>query len=300
MTFRSKDDYPLPTGRRLISDETAHSRGDRNRRRAVRRAVLRDTIDAFARAAPGHYQQIADRNLAEWSNMAESSPSSVTVLVEAQDWGDLAGSLTKRLGVTFAVLNMANAYVPGGAYVEGAPAQEENMFRRTDCHFFIDNEVYDSTADRYRPHMTELLQAENGRVFLDTESPRVCIRGAEDARLDELGYRWLDDGEIFAYYELRSAAVDLRDGSNFDGQEMRRRVVAQLSTLRSAGIRHAVLSAFGCGAFGNPPEEVAAIYRDEIGRMSDAFSVIAFAIQYAGYGSPDNFAAFESIFSARF
>ena len=45
--------------------------------------------------------------------------------------------LTKVYGETFAVLNMANAYFPGGGYDEGMPAQEENMFRRTDCHFAV-------------------------------------------------------------------------------------------------------------------------------------------------------------------
>lgn len=45
--------------------------------------------------------------------------------------------VTKEHGKVFAVLNMANAYVAGGGYVEGMPAQEENMFRRTDCHYFV-------------------------------------------------------------------------------------------------------------------------------------------------------------------
>ena len=42
--------------------------------------------------------------------------------------------LTRRYGTLFASLNMANAYGPGGGYTHGMVAQEENMFRRTDCH----------------------------------------------------------------------------------------------------------------------------------------------------------------------
>lgn len=295
---------PLPAerecrgvGRQLVTDEIAHSRGDRNRLRAVRRAVLKETIDAFARASPHYYHQIASRNVVEWSRTAETSPQSARVLVLPQDWGDATAHVTQRYGVTFAVLNMANSYVPGGAYVNGAPAQEENMFRRTDCHFSIGTDVYDAETDRYRPSVTELLQAQHGRVFLDTKSPRVCIRGPELPREDNLGYRWLKDHEILPFYELRAAAVDLRDGIEFDSQEMQRRIAAQFVTLREAQVRHVVLSAFGCGAFGNPAEDVAAIYHDEIRRVRDDFSVIAFAIHHAGYGTPDNFSVFERILS---
>jgi hypothetical protein len=63
----------------------------------------------------------------------------------------------------------------GGAYVEGATAQEENMLRRTDCHFRIDADEYDVTTDRYLPEMTRLLSAHDGMVYLDKDRPRVCI-----------------------------------------------------------------------------------------------------------------------------
>jgi len=92
---------------------------------------------------------------------------------------------------------MANAYVPGGAYVEGAVAQEENIFRRTDCHFHIGPHEYDAKNDRYTSAMTELISAEHGVVYLDLEEPRVCIRGAEDRSSADLGYRWLGDDEVF-------------------------------------------------------------------------------------------------------
>jgi uncharacterized protein (TIGR02452 family) len=86
----------------------------------------------------------------------------------------------------------------------------------------------------------------------------------------------------------------MRGGGRFDAGEARRRIACQLDTLRTAGVRHAVLSAFGCGAFENPADVVAAIYRDEIDSRSGEFSLIAFAIFAPGYG-PDNYAAFASV-----
>ena len=63
--------------------------------------------------------------------------------------------------------------------------------------------------------MTSLLSAENGRVYLDSQHPRVCIRGPEDRSRSDLGYAWLPDEDVFPFYELRSAAQDLRNGSDF-------------------------------------------------------------------------------------
>jgi len=192
---------------------------------------------------------------------------------------------------------MANAYVPGGAYVEGAVAQEENMFRRTDCHFRIREDEHDSDSDRYRLEMTRLLSAQDGLVYLDEQHPRVCIRGAEDRSRADLGYAWLPEDQVFPFLELRAAAQDLRDGSDFDPHDTRRRVSAQLHTLREHGIRHVVLGAFGCGAFRSPADRVARAYREEIAKRMTDFSVIAFAVFSAGYG-PNNYMPFAEAFRA--
>ena len=99
-----------------------------------------------------------------------------------------------------------------------------------------------------------------------------------------LGYPWLHEAAIFPYYELRASAQDLRDGSEFDKSIARARITAQLDTLIKHGLRHAVLGAFGCGAFLNPAEVVARLYREEIQQRSRSFDVLAFAIYSAGYG----------------
>lgn len=258
---------------------------------ARRRAVLRETVDSFE-ADGSSLRATALANLERWRRAATAG-GEPGLLVSAGDWGDVTGALTRRWGTLFAVLNMANAHVPGGAYVAGTAAQEENLFRRTDCHFSILDEHLSSDR-RYSIEMTALLSARNGSVYLDTDHPRTCIRGAEDRRRTDLGYRWLTDDEIFPFIELRAAAQDLRGGGGFDEVEARRRIAAQLDTLIGAGVRHAVLSAFGCGAFANPPDRVAAIYRDELGERLGHFDCVAFAIFHPGYG-PDNHPIFERI-----
>jgi hypothetical protein len=179
-------------GRRLCSEEEAMYRGFGSPDCARRRHVLRETIAAFNEAdPPDRYHRLAQMNLNRWRSRSSVSASTLSVEVHPGDWGEVTRSLTVAHGRCFAVLNMANAYVPGGAYVEGAVAQEENMFRRTDCHFRVGDHEYDRALDRYHPDMTELLSAQGGRVYLDAQRPRVCIRGPENGRgrtSDIIGY----------------------------------------------------------------------------------------------------------------
>jgi hypothetical protein len=283
-------------GRRLCSDEEAAERGFGSADAARRRAVLRETLAAFDRAdPPNRHHRLAQTNRDRWRAEAAAAPESLRVDVFPGDWGVVAQSVTKTYGACSAVLNMANAWVPGGAYVEGAVAQEENMYRRTDCHFQIGDDEYDATTDRYRPEVTRLLSARDGVVHLDTRAPRVCIRGPEDRARPDLGYAWLAEDEVFPFFELRASAQDLRDGSSFDPNEARRRIAAQLDTARQRGVRHLVLGAFGCGAFRNPADRVARIYREEIEARRPDFTVIAFAIFAPGYG-PDNYTPFAEVF----
>jgi len=286
-------------GRTLCSDEEAIARGFAGREAARRREVLRETLAAFEQAdPPDHHHRLAARNLDRWRVQRDVASVRPAVEIHAGDWGEVTRSLTREHGECFAVLNMANAFVPGGGYVEGAVAQEENMFRRTDCHFRVGEEEYDARLDGYRPAMTRLLSARYGAVYLDVDRPRVCLRGAEDRARADLGYRWLPDDEVFPFFELRASAQDLRDGSDFDPDDARRRIAAQLSTLQAHRIRHVVLGAFGCGAFRNPADRVARIYAEEIAARAADFSVVAFAIYGAGYG-PDNYGPFAEVFPSR-
>ncbi len=146
-------------------------------------------------------------------------------------------------------------------------------------------------SQRYHRAESDLINAKHDRVYLDVERPRVCIKGPEVAGAPGAGYEPLARDDLFLFYELRAAAVDLRPsraegpyaGSRpFDRAQMAKRIEAQLATLEQKGVQHAVLSAFGCGAFLNPAHEVAQLYREAILRRRDAFELIAFAIYDPG------------------
>ena len=128
-------------GRRLLSDAEviAANAGFFGDPASVRRrAVLRETIAAFESQIHLIATIVSQPPTSRAGGQSDEHLSILQVQVHADDWGEVTRHMTARYGICFAVLNMANAYVPGGAYVEGAIAQEENMFRRTDCHFHID------------------------------------------------------------------------------------------------------------------------------------------------------------------
>jgi len=236
-----------------------------------------ETLYAFATKATGYHHRIVFQNLERFQDMQIQRIVDGTRIVACGvyepinlDWGECTQILTKLHGREFAVLNFANAFVPGGGYVEGCSAQEENIFRRTDLHFSLDRSQTNSSGSQYTKQMSMLINAEGPkpRVYMDFANNKhnVVIRGPESD-----GYKFLSKNEIFPFVELRAAAWDLRGVYNVDIsifiQDCRRRIRAQLLTLRDNRVRCVVLGAFGCGAFQNPPSVVAEIYVEEISLM---------------------------------
>lgn len=266
--------------------------------RLLRQFIAIETLRVLAEDANMEQKRsIAFRNLERWRRNSTLQLSRLKVEIASEDWGVVALRMTKRYGVCFAVLNMANSVYPGGGYIQGCSAQEENMFRRTDCHFTLQDSIVESETGKYREEFTDLLNATTGRVYIDTIQPRICVRGPERPHSPTLGYDWLPNDEIFPFYELRASAQDCRGESIFNPDEARKRIEAQLDTLIENRIRYVVLSAFGCGAFLNPASEVASIYYKAISKREESFDLIVFAIHYAGYG-PDNFTPFMNAFKS--
>ncbi len=288
----------------IRSDRTLLAINAYDSARTQRQQVLHETLDYLRE----HFQDVhqhAQNNLKRWQTARKikglPKPQGQVEMIEG-DWGEVTLNLTQNYGQTFAVLNMANAYVAGGAYQRGTAAQEENMFRRTDCHLALHEEellsvkVSGPGEPRYKDEMTDILNAKYGRVSLDVEQARVCVRGSETQGQPGAGYSWLDQENIFPFYELKAAAVDLRYGrAIFDPSECKRRFNALLDTIKDAGVEYAILGAHGCGAFANPSHEVAKCYASVLQERKQEFALIAFAIYHAGYG-PNNYQIFKEVF----
>jgi hypothetical protein len=274
-------------------------------KRIIRQWVLKDTLTKLENKGNNYYS-IALANIKNWESKRTQSEYSIQdnddckIFVEDGDWGEIALKYTKRYSVIFACLNMANALTFGGGYIDGMAAQEENMFRRTDCHFSIEQtQIPDGM---YSSQMTELVNGETGRVYFDWRIPRVCIKGEEDYTKNNLGYADLPNQEIFPFYELRTAAIDARAKTiattdiPYDKENTRKRIISQLETLIAHDVKCVILGAFGCGAFENPPTDIAELYKQEIGKYKKYFRIIVFAIysKYDKSNSTINLTAFQN------
>lgn len=247
----------------------------------------------------------AQRNLDYHYKQASPNPLPITLFVVAEDTLNAAQELTVMYGQRFAVLNMANAFTIGGGYLKGASAQEENLFRRTTIPTeILQAHRYSKDPRRYTQAASDIIEAKTGFVYIP-DTPSVCFRSSEiHSKGNVQGYEFLADDRIFDFWELRSSAIDAkRMNLNSKGysvvNSMRLRIRSQLITLIDRQIKHVVLSAFGCGAFGNDAETVARIYAQELRLLLPHFQVVAFAIFYAGINR-ENYDMFRRVMTSFF
>jgi uncharacterized protein (TIGR02452 family) len=171
-------------------------------------------------------------------------------------------------------LNFANPEEPGGGFLRGAVAQEEAICR---C-----STLYDLLLTQ--PEMYVKV-AENDGLYTDYMS---LIRDVPIIRDDQ--YEFLEKPFLasfitcaapiaFMYQEVSSDERRL-----YNALEVRIRKIVQCAIV--GGFTNVVLGAFGCGAFGNSTENVAAMFKkvliDE--NLKSYFRKIVFAI----YTPPDS------------
>lgn len=282
-----------------------------------RKFVLWDTLESLQGPQLKTATDEAMANLRRWATAAANVTPPYLEVIDG-DWGEITQKMTEKYGQLYTVLNMAHAEHPGGGYQKGAPAQEETIMYRSSEHFYIDRAL-DVAADltNYTPAMTDLLNAKNGRVYLDVVCPRVCIKSKEEQEPDidprtgiqkrdvrfnkpvfkinrATSYQPLGDKK-FPFYAMKAAADDLRGPKPFNKASMEKKIEAQFVTAIEKGVKYIVLSAFGCGAFANRPEDVAPLYAAAIKKYHHRFNHIVFAIYSGSNIGGDNVGVFTRV-----
>jgi uncharacterized protein (TIGR02452 family) len=161
----------------------------------------------------------------------------------------LAKSPTRTPGRT-AVLNMASAMKPGGGVLNGSLAQEESLCLRSTLYASLRDSFYriPETAAVYTPDVLVFRSSDNNRLpevdsyFVDVISC-AAIKGPDVVHNEHRGVVYGEDGD-------------------YEKMLMKIRLIFQIA--KEKGVTCLVLGALGCGAYKNPPAEVAKIFKKVI------------------------------------
>lgn len=183
------------------------------------------------------------------------------------------------------VMNFANAYNPGGGFLNGSNAQEECLCRESTLYKSISSR---EAADMYRYNKRLNSSIDSDYMLI---SPHVCVfRDVHDKFLDE----------PFLTSVVTIPAINLNGrGRNVPMEEvdevMKQRIKNMLAAALCHGYRRMVLGAWGCGAFGHNPYKVADYFREVLFEdgYKNLFEAIGFAIIDSSW--TNNFEAFVKV-----
>lgn len=158
------------------------------------------------------------------------------------------------------LLNMASEFCPGGGVRKGSVAQEETICRATSLYPSL-------IAHKYPLEPDEMIFSKDVRIVKDgsysvLETP-VVVEG------------------VLTMPAIRRPLVTPqgRYASDADRETMRNKIRIILRTALVHRLDTLVLGAMGAGAFGNPVEEVAALFREALrGEFENRFRRVVFAI----------------------
>lgn len=193
---------------------------------------------------------------------------------------------TARVGHV-GILNFASARNPGGGFLNGAKAQEEDLCRCSGLYPCLLNcmEYYDANR-----HQTSLLYTDH--VIFSPSVPFFKASGTGELLADVFCVSVItapapNSGPFLRQYPR--AVTELR-------QTFQRRWRNVLRIARDQGISRLLLGAWGCGAFGGDPQMAAQTAQEAIQTDGAGINEIVFAIPSSGRQSQANLAAFRATF----
>lgn len=224
----------------------------------------------------------------------------------------VVGKQMQDEGLNPAVLNMASAFRPGGGVMSGARAQEECIFRRTNLFLSLyrfDRKMYDLVIEPNRDDFSDgVYDLDFIRQGYPMDENFGGIYSAGVTVFKDSSYEWLEEPYETSFISVAAMNISraARQGEQvlIDGRLSDRAVAITKNKIRTIcriGILHGhdslVLGAWGCGAFGNPPEHMAQLFVDVLneeefrGRYKD----IRFAIIEDHNSKGRNFQTFKDV-----
>ena len=195
----------------------------------------------------------------------------------------------RHLELRIAVHNFASATNPGGGVKHGSRAQEEGLCRCSTLYPVLNTE--DNWKNYYSVNR-ERQNALHDDACIYTPEIIICKTDIErPARLPR--DRW-DTVDVITIAAPNLRKIEISDEELFALQE--ERIRHMFTVVAHQGAEIFVTGAFGCGAFKNSPEVVAAAYKKVVPEFAGYFREIVFAI-YCRPNELHNFEAFKRAFA---
>ena len=189
----------------------------------------------------------------------------------------LAAEKLLKEGYHPAVLNMASRQNPGGGVQNGAGAQEENLFRRS--NLFQSLYQFAPFASNFGLHKSKH-QYPLDRNFGGIYTPHATVfRGTEQD-----GYPLLDTPYQMSFIAVAGINRPALASPERIAPELVEPVKNKIRTIFRIGLLHGhdslVLGALGCGAFRNPPSHIARLFHEvmEEKEFKNKYRLLLFAI----------------------
>ena len=204
-------------------------------------------------------------------------------------------------GYSPAVVNFASFKVPGGGVRKGSRAQEENLCRRTNLFESIFRFI-DTLAKEYGLPLEKKrypLRVSHGAIY----SPSISVFRESDDK----NYEFMDElfnVDVITIAALKNPPLEKGHMNAWAKSITKEKIRTMLNLAIHWENDSIVLGAFGCGAFANPPEDVAKLFKEVLSEPEycDKFEKIVFAVlddgnSHRAHNPRGNYLPFAETFS---
>jgi len=162
----------------------------------------------------------------------------------------------------YCFLILANAYHPGGGWEHGAKAQEESVCRRSNIWLAFDKINY--PLDEFGG-----IYGKNVAIFRDTKNNNFKF-------LNKIHFSNCIFIAAYSNPPLKSKTELEKEYAI----KTKKKIISMLTECLKRGDKNLVLGALGCGAFANPPDHIAKIFKEVLhsDNFKDRFEHVVFAI----------------------
>jgi uncharacterized protein (TIGR02452 family) len=178
------------------------------------------------------------------------------------------------------VLNMASRRNPGGGVLGGSGAQEENLFRRT--NLFMSMYQFAEYANQYGLKKSEHQYPMNRNTGGIYSGNITVFRSAEHNGYALLRHPFMTSFVSVAALNhpelIKQSGQFYLDNSLVEPTKEKMRTILRIAG--KYGHDSLVLGAMGCGAFANPPNHIAALFKEvfDEAEFAGQFKMVVFSI----------------------